>query len=194
MRVTKTYSDEEKAAAVAAVAANNGNIALTARQLGVNRRTLDGWIDSNVPKNTNGPIGLAVSSTTKQDDCIALAKAFTRVAWKMVRLMPNAAKTATLSQLAVAAGIAVDKAKVLMETAHPETKLTTDDLWHRMSEIVQRAKQVDLIDTPPTPGGGLEGTVGGEGFTKNFSEEATRSAMERELPKENTSATTDSVG
>ena len=42
-RKQRRYSDQERAEALAALAANNGNLSHTARQLGIPRATLEAW-------------------------------------------------------------------------------------------------------------------------------------------------------
>lgn len=47
--MTQPYSDDERVAALHRLIANDGNVSLTSRELGISRMTLIGWRDRTIP-------------------------------------------------------------------------------------------------------------------------------------------------
>ena len=98
----RQYSDEDKATALAALDANDGNVKRTATQLGIPHKTLDDWA-----KGRNQNPAVADLRTRKRG---SLADKFENLAHLIVDAMPSKIERATLSQCAVSSGIATDKA------------------------------------------------------------------------------------
>src|SRR4029453_14823292 len=91
---------------LAAVAANGGNVRRTAAQLGVPKATLQGWASGD-----RHPEASAHAAGKKPD----MADALEAVAWKLIEALPGKVARASLSQTAVAAGIAIEKMRLLRE-------------------------------------------------------------------------------
>jgi transposase-like protein len=102
----RRYSDEDRAAAVAAVTANGGNVQRTARQLGIPETSLRQWVKAERHPEA------AQMSVEKRG---TLADEMERVVWKLVEGIndPEKVKAAPVQQLATAAGILVDKIRLL---------------------------------------------------------------------------------
>jgi len=96
-----TYSDAERAQALAALAANDGNLKRTSRQLLIPPRTLRRWRDD--------PGGGGEIAPQKK----ALADSLEALAWQLIEWMPDAIPTANLTALATSFGILVDKMRLL---------------------------------------------------------------------------------
>ncbi len=104
MAEKRRYSDEERAAALAALAGNGGNLGRTARELGIPAGTLRRWADG-----TAHPEARANAQPKKEE----LAQELRAVAWKLVKSMPGKIKKAGLKDTAISFGIAVEKAQLL---------------------------------------------------------------------------------
>jgi transposase-like protein len=97
----RRYRDDFRAAALAALTANAGNVARTARQLGLSRKTLEGWATGRTP---SPPAHL------RHQKKAALADALEALARRMLDAMTaEKIKAATLLEIAVALGVCVDK-------------------------------------------------------------------------------------
>lgn len=103
-RERRRYSDEERAAALAALAANGGNVGRTARELGIAETTVRHWATGD-----RHPEAAQMGERKKQD----MATALEGVAWKLLRSLPKKVAKAPLNQAATAMGIAIDKARLL---------------------------------------------------------------------------------
>jgi transposase-like protein len=102
----RRYSDEERAACLAALTANGGNLTKTAEQVGVPRKTLEHWV-----KCERHPEAAKMGELKRGP----MADAVELVAWKLLDDLgrPEKIDAATLNQVATAFGIAVDKARLL---------------------------------------------------------------------------------
>ncbi len=102
----RRYSDEERAAALAALKANGGNLELTSRQAGVPRNTLRRWAEH--PEH-------AASSQVRQEKMEELSVLFDRVARVYIgRALTDEAVSDTRGKDAViAAATATDKKQLL---------------------------------------------------------------------------------
>ena len=99
------YSDEDKAAALAALRANAGNVARTARQVGVPEPTLRQWA-----KGLRAAPPAQLSERKKAD----LADRMEEIARALLdRVTPERMDDATVQQLLTSAGIAIDKMRLL---------------------------------------------------------------------------------
>jgi transposase-like protein len=108
-RQRREYTPDERAAAMAALDANSGNVGRTATQLGIPEPTLRGWT-----KRPESPPLRALHEQKRND----LAGSLDRLAWRLVReaRSKDKIKGASLSQVMVAFGIAVDKAALLRQS------------------------------------------------------------------------------
>lgn len=106
MRRQRHYTNEERALILAALAANDGNISKTARQLGIPRRTLGTWLENNV-------VGAQKLATIKNE----LADAIERMLWMMLdtieKHLPRMIAGASLRDLLTSTAIAIDKSLLL---------------------------------------------------------------------------------
>lgn len=101
----RSYSDRQKAEALAALDANGGIVNRTANQLGIPRKTLEQWAKD---------IGTGEDvAHIRQEKRIDLAQSLEDVAYKLVEAMPGKISEANLQQIATSAGIAIDKMRLL---------------------------------------------------------------------------------
>jgi transposase-like protein len=123
----RRYTDNDRASALAALAANAGNLTHTARQLGIPKRTLSQWAaGSRHPEATQAAEG-------KKGE---LADGLEEVAWKLANVIPEKLAGASLKDTAVALGIVIDKMRLLREqpTAISKTESGNDDLAKRIDD------------------------------------------------------------
>lgn len=125
------WSDEERAAALAALAANGGNVARTARQVGVPRTTLQKWAGGAVHPD------VTKKGQEKRRD---MAAALEAVAWQLLDALPAKVLEASLAQTATALGIAVDKARLLR---HEPTVIHGDEDGLTEAQIDERIRDLD---------------------------------------------------
>jgi transposase-like protein len=100
------YNDEFRAEALAALAANGGNLKRTARQLGLPRKTLEGWASGRT---------LLPPADLRHQKKGRLAEALESVARELLveASRPEKIAAASLLDLVVMSGIAVDKMLLL---------------------------------------------------------------------------------
>ena len=139
---TKTYrrySDDQRANALAALAANGGNIKRTSRDLGIPQQTLREW--------SKGLCHPAVTELRDQKKG-TLAQGLEEMAWKLIGVVPEALKDCNIQQLATALGITIDKMQLLRNKPTEITRtegqddlstLTDDELERRLEEARNRA-------------------------------------------------------
>lgn len=176
MPTRREYTEEDKATALAALAANNGDVKATADQIGMPRRTLHNW-----SRGINAPTDDGLVPQKKGH----LADACEEIAWKLLESLQGKIGKATLSQAATSFGIMVDKAKILRGESvsgdinvflHLATK-NYDELQHELEATILRDAELDrrrvgLLaqreailrgDVPShPPGDGEEGAAVGE--------------------------------
>lgn len=111
----RQYSDDDKATALAALDANEGNVKRTATQLEMPHKTLDDWAQGR----KQNPAVAELRNRKKG----TLAEKFDNLAHSLVDAMPAKIAKATLSQCAVTAGIAVDKGMRLRQEEGPTSDL-----------------------------------------------------------------------
>lgn len=104
MAKRRRYSDEDRANALAALAANGGNIKRTADKLHIPVRTLENWT-----KGRRHPEATQMADRKKGD----MAAALERIAWALLDALPGKIDKAPLNHATVALGIAIDKARLL---------------------------------------------------------------------------------
>ena len=100
----RRYSDEQRAATVAAVAANGGNVQKTAKQLGIPKKTIEHWVkqERHAEAAKNGQLKRG-----------PLADQFLELAAKLVGIADAKADKLNAKDAVIAAGVAVDKARLL---------------------------------------------------------------------------------
>jgi transposase-like protein len=116
MAAKRVYSDEDRANALAALAANGGNIEQTARQLGLPRKTVSNWASGN-----RHPEAAHLGRRKKKD----LADALEAVAWKIAGALARKINAASLSSAAIALGICIEKMRLLREQATAALDVTS---------------------------------------------------------------------
>src|SRR5262245_39693868 len=107
-RKQRSYSNDDRAMALAALDANSGNLARTARETGVPRMTLREW--------ARGRVGAGVT-TARQEKRSSLADELEAIAWRLIESAPAKINSANLSQTMTALGIAIDKMRLLRSQA-----------------------------------------------------------------------------
>jgi transposase-like protein len=103
----RTYSDEERVACLAALAANGGDIGLTARQTGVPKKTLENWAKGRVKSAAKADANLGPE---KRKD---LAEKLEDLAHTLADAAPGKVEKAGLQPTLISLGVAVDKARLL---------------------------------------------------------------------------------
>ena len=107
MALRRTYSEDDRAVALAAYAVNENNLDRTAKFTGIPRNTIRRWVDGEV---INAPtVALAtVKKGVMADEC-------ERLAWKLLGGMDDQQKIddAALNTLSVSFGTLVDKMRLL---------------------------------------------------------------------------------
>jgi hypothetical protein len=108
----RSYSDDEKSEALAAIIANSGNLSKTARDLQIPISTLFDWHQGD---NINSAV------TAKADDKkAALASRLDALADLLAGAIPDKIEDAPLTQVATSMGICIDKARLLREQPTPD--------------------------------------------------------------------------
>ena len=120
MAKRRSYSDEDRANALAALAANGGAVSVTAARLGIPRKTLEQWA-----KGQRHPEAALLSQGKKTE----LAAALRGIAWLVLDLLPEKLRKATAKDATVTLGIALDKAQLLdgEPTSINRNECLTDD-------------------------------------------------------------------
>ena len=199
----RTYTDDDKAIALAALDANCGNAKRTARELGIPVRTLTHWrnrerqVDAT-PENDDGSAAtLSPVARRLPQQRAALADNLEAIAYRAIRLLPRAMKLATAAQLAVVLGVAVDKMRLLREqsTSNKRDVLSDEERIQRLTDILMQAKEKQALAQlqAPTPeptqsekaGGGLAEERGGGPPPNNFLGERTPPAIPQACVVEN---------
>jgi transposase-like protein len=113
------YSDVQKANALAALAANGGNVNRTARELGIPWSTLKGWC-----RPDSAPGVAELREEQKRD----LPAKLQEVAWKLAGAIEGKIDAASLQHTAVALGIVIDKLQLLQgkPTSITDDRTATD--------------------------------------------------------------------
>src|SRR5687768_1222297 len=140
------YSDNTKATALVRLEVNSNNIAQTCRELAIPHETLRGWVNGR---------GVNPEVTDMRDyQKEKLADRLEALAHQIIDVMPGKLHEATLPQLAVALGIAVEKMELLREKASPFTPPPLSDearkqrLWELIAIAEQRQRQNEQAQLP----------------------------------------------
>lgn len=141
----KKYSADEKATALATLQANGGNVKVTASLLGIPRKTLESWSKGGGMKNTPIPEGMVEEKSN------LLAGELDKVAALLVGELTNPEKVAkaSLKDVAISLGIAVDKRNLLR---HQPTSISAR-LDTNQKAVYERmiAKMIDASIKNETP-------------------------------------------
>jgi hypothetical protein len=130
------YTDHQRAAALAALTANGGNLKRTSDELKIPRATLTGWA-----KNPN-------LTELRQENELSLTDELERVAYALVRAIPDKIHEASLNHISVSLGIAIDKLRLLRGEATEVTEVRGSDAKRELAERLAR-----LATDRPTPAG-----------------------------------------
>jgi transposase-like protein len=141
----RVYTKADRVAALAALAANAGNLARTARQLGIPRNTLQDWakgaamapVSAEVPDRSasaffgagrmpNESRSVAREAAAEAPAaCASLATKLEAIAHRIADVIPGKIESASLQQLSVSLGIAIEKMRLLRGQA---TEIRCDEL------------------------------------------------------------------
>lgn len=124
------HSEDEKAAALAALKANGGKLRKTARETGIPVATLSGWRDADRS---------GVRTEKKEAAEQALADLYESLAREACGLLPSAMKRAEAKELGTIVGILTDKMQLLRGQPNSITK----DVSTYTPE--QRRKRIDEL-------------------------------------------------
>lgn len=143
------HSDNRKAEALAALDANGGNVARTARQLGIPRKTLSEWAAGR---------GVAEDvAEIRQQKTEALADRLETIAHSLLDSFKDKLPDASLKDAATAFGIAVDKMRLLREEPtsiqKTEAELTPEERAQRVRELLERARDRSVAAVSAGPDG-----------------------------------------
>ena len=143
--MSKKYSAEDKASALAVV--QTTNVRKSARLLGIPRSTLKNWTKG---EGVTGVTQEMVAEKTK-----ALSDRFEQIANTLTGALLDKEKIAkaTLSQVAVAAGIAVDKMNILRNSPTRIVQTVTDRNERQryetaVKDLIKVAKKEDITIEP----------------------------------------------
>lgn len=115
----RTYTDEERIAALATLAANSGNYRKTARETGISRATLENWQDSEL---SNAPIIATVKAQVQQSFLEQIREVREAASRRMLELIPT---ETDLHKVAGALKIANDAARLESGEATQRSEVRT---------------------------------------------------------------------
>lgn len=133
----RSFSDNDKAAALAALDANGGNVLRTAKQLNVPRSTLQEWANGRV--NHDVP---ELRQRKKED----LASRLVEIAHQLIDAIPDKIYDANLQQVSTSLGIAVEKIQLLQGQATERSEIIDNGLSDseraaRIAALLDRARE-----------------------------------------------------
>jgi transposase-like protein len=142
----RQYSDAEKAAALAALDANGGNVARTARDLDIPRKTLAEWA---ADRHTHSEV-----AELRQEKKRDLAQRLEEIAWELAEALPGKKELASLQHTATAMAIAIDKMQLLRGAPTSITDISIEQLAERIERMTEDeravlAHQLGAGDTEP---------------------------------------------
>lgn len=123
----RQYSDNDKAAALAFLDFNKGNVQRSAKALGIPNSTLDEWVKG---RNQNAEV-----SDLRNDKKVDISTLIDAAVRDMVSASEGKLSTANFQQLWTGVGIAVDKMQILK--GEPSS-ITKDVTKHSNEERVDR--------------------------------------------------------
>ena len=131
MRRQRSYTDEQRTAALLALDANGGNVKVTAAELGLPRKTLEQWAK-----------GIAVPhvAKTRHVTRLPLADRLEELAHQLIDCIPSKLDEAPLREVAAALNVAAEKMRLLREQA------TTIERYEHLSDAERVAGLAALYD------------------------------------------------
>lgn len=147
----RRYSDDDRANALAALAANGGNVRRTSRQLGIPAVTLRSWRDGE---------RAAIPSESVDSKKKALSEQLEGIARQLLdRLTVEKIDDCSLRELMTAVGIAVDKmlllrgqATVITDNTNRPDDSSPDEVRARVDELLAKRQSRDGTDASPGTG------------------------------------------
>lgn len=141
----RRYSDQDRAAGLALLDANGGNLSETSRQSGYPIKTLADWRDGAVADDV-----AEIRKEKKQE----LSELFEGIARDILKAAPDKIDDATLKDAMVAAGVAVDKMQLLkgQPTNITQTNADPADARRELAEFLHSRR--DRSDHSGAPGRG----------------------------------------
>ena len=139
----RTYTNDFRASALAALAANAGDVLRTARQLGIPETTLRHWAEGH-----RHPEARQMAEEKKRP----LADRLEEIAHSLIDNMPAKMTVATLQQLTVSLGIAVEKMCLLREVPNAASETMADD--ERLARVVALLDAARARHAGSAPGAG----------------------------------------
>jgi transposase-like protein len=146
----RKYTDEEKAACLAALAASGGNLSQAARSSGVPRNTLRRWLEEQQAAPPAPSVATPKKEPSDTPPTLAalvpvvagkLADKLEAIAHRIADVMPGKIEASSLPQLAVSLGITIEKMRLLREQATSIGKdLTDDERTERLRELAERVR------------------------------------------------------
>jgi hypothetical protein len=130
----RRYSDEEKAEALAALDANSGNVAKTARDLEIPRKTLAEWADE---RHTHTVV--ANIRHQKKGD---LAQRLEEIAWELAEALPGKVDLASLQHTATAMAIAIDKMQLLRGAPTSISDIAIEQIADRIGRMTDDERAI----------------------------------------------------
>lgn len=154
-RKRKRYTDDDRANALAALAANGGNVKLTANQIDIPETTIRKWLSSEQhPEITK-------KGAQKKGP---LSDYLEKIAWQLADSLPGKTDQSSLQQVATSLGIVIDKMRLLRneptEINRNEggadddlRKLTDEQLVERLAAARSRMEAARASEGSGNPGG-----------------------------------------
>lgn len=142
------YTDDDRAAALATLEANRGNLNETSRATGISPRTLNRWASENAAHKT------AVEKRLPHARA-SLSERLSDVAHQLLDVIPDKLTDANLREIAVTLGIAIDKAQLL--TGNPTSReevlsgLSDAERAERVNELLDAARARRTRQAPTNP-------------------------------------------
>jgi hypothetical protein len=139
----RIYSDAERAATLATLSINRGNLTKTAKDTGVPMRTIIDWRDKNCGVNRKGFAELqAIANnelTNKLDD----------IALQCVDLLPRKLSRASVKDINSVLNTAIDKSQLLkgLPTSITANTQAIESLRDKLSEAIELARQQKALNT-----------------------------------------------
>ena len=136
------YTNEQKAGALAALRANNGNISKTARMLKINTITLRSWREA---AKTSPELSAKVAGKVEE-----ISSRLDKIIHLLITEIPNKIENANLSQLTAALGTAIDKKNLLLgkPTSISESRSEKQRYQAAMDDLIKQAAKDGIKISP----------------------------------------------
>lgn len=134
MTKRRRYSDNDKATALAALDANEGNLYKTARQLNISISTLQSWANASEDKAEK----LEPLRNRKRKE---LHEVLRDLAYQITSVIPDKLNDANLQQTSVSLGIVLEKMQLLEGKATERVEYTDTERATRITAILDRGRE-----------------------------------------------------